>query len=235
VRYDLENPSCSLVLIGKFNPAIFSPAWLTKVGIITDEDFEHSKVQVIHPEIAQFDARRFRVDAQPSRFQITSTLAPFVTLADDLRRFFGEKLPHTPISAIGINFHTHFRLESAEKRMALGRALAPITPWGAFGQRLASSGSSPEFASGMVSLVLQETRPDGRPNGSRRVEVQPSKKFDALRGVFIAVNDHFEVADPRDEDGGQAVMEILAREFDTSEAEYRRIVSELMDFAGGLA
>ena len=87
----------------------------------------------------------------------------------------------------------------------------------------------------MVSLVMQESRPGGRANGSRRVEIQPSKKVDAQRGVLVAVNDHFEIANAHDEDGGKAVLHILAREFDASEAESRLIVSELMDFAGGLA
>ncbi len=139
MRYDLESPSCTLVLIGAFNPAIFSPAWLAKVDIISDEDLEKSTTQVIHPEITQFNARRFRIDVQPDRFQITSTMAPFVSIADDVRRLFGELLPHTPVGAVGINFHVFFRFPTPEQRMAFGRALAPTEPWGAFGKRLAES------------------------------------------------------------------------------------------------
>lgn len=234
MRYDLESPSCTVVLIGAFNPAIFSPAWLAKIGVISGEDLEKSTIQVIHPEIAQFDVRRFRVDAQPGRFQITSTMAPFVALADDVRRLFGELLPHTPISAVGINFHVYFRLESSAQRMAFGRALVPTEPWGTFGARIAASPVAPDTASGMVSVVMQESRPGGR-NGSRRVEVQPARRIDPLRGVFVAVNDHFEVTAPRPEDGASAAVEIIAREFDAAEAEQRRIVSEFMEYAGRFA
>jgi hypothetical protein len=151
-----------------------------------------------------------------------------------VRRLFGELLPHTPVSAVGINFHVFFRLTTAEHRIAFGRALAPLEPWGTFGKRLAEKPASPKTASGMISIAMQENAPGGR-RGWRRVEVQPAQHIDALRGVYVAVNDHFDVANVRPEDGAAAVMEIIRREFDASEAEYRRIVADLMDFAGRLA
>ena len=229
--YDLENPSCAIVLVGGFNPAIFSPAWLAKTEIITQREFDEATTQVIHSEIAQFDVVRFRVDIQKTRFQINTSMAPFVATMDDVRRIFGEKLPHTPVNAFGINFHGHFNLDTPEQRIAFGRQLAPTAPWGAFGKRLEGSTAAPGTTSGMVSLVMQETRPQGRKSGARRVEIQPSGKLDGLRGVFIAVNDHFDVEGARPEDGATKAMDMLAAEFDRSEQEYRRIVSEMMDFA----
>lgn len=232
--YDLENPSCAIVLVGTFNPAIFSPAWLAKTEIITQRDYDEATTQVIHPEIAQFDAVRFRVDIQKARFQISTSIAPFVTIMDDVRKIFGEKLPHTPVSAFGINFHGHFNLATPEQRIALGRRLAPTASWGSFGKRLEDSTATPDVASGMISLVMQETRPPGRKSGTRRVEIQPARKVDGLRGVYISVNDHFDVEDTRPEDGGTKAMDLLAAVFDKSEQEYRNIVSEMMDFAASV-
>jgi hypothetical protein len=234
VPYDLENPACAIVLVGTFNPAIFSPAWFAKTEIITQREFDEATTQIIHSEVAQFDVVRFRVDIQQTRFQINTSIAPFVTIMDDVRRIFGEKLPHTPVSAFGINFHGHFKVDTPEQRIALGRRLAPTAPWGSFGNRLEDSAAAPDAASGLISLVMQETRPQGRTSGARRVEIQPSRKVDGLRGVFIAVNDHFDVEGTRPEDGATKAMDLLAAEFDKSEQEYRRIVSEMMDFAASL-
>lgn len=234
MRYDPEAPSCTLVLIGKFNPAIFSPAWFAKVGIISDNELEIAVLDkpITHPEIAQFTVnRRFRIEVQPTRFQMVSTLAPFISIADDVRSLFTRFLPHTPVSALGINFSMHFRLDTAEQRLKLGRALAPSEPWGGLGRRLqASTISNP---SGVASLVLQESLESE--SRFRRVEVQPSRSFDRLRSVFIAYNDHFGIANARDEDGAAAAMTLLGSEFDKSEREYRTIVTDLMAFAESLS
>jgi hypothetical protein len=233
VYYDLEYPTCAIVLVGKFNPAIFSPAWLAKSGIISDIESEKSEIQIIHPEIAQFDVGKFRVEVQQTRFQITTTIAPFITIMDYTRQIFGQKLPHTPIDALGLNFHAHFDLESAEQRMLLGRRLAPVAPWGAFGERIEASQSA-DTAGGLLSLVMQETRPDGRKAGWRQVRIEPSRKTDKTRGVFLAVNDHFDFENISAEDGANIAVDLLAEVFDTSEQEYRKVTADIMKFAASL-
>ncbi len=232
MHYTPEISSASIVLVGKFNPAIFTPAWFAKVGIITDSELGSSATRVVHPEITQFDISRFRVEVQPARFQITTMEEPFVSILDDIEEIFVRHLPHTPTGSFGINYNVHFLLSSPGQRIALGRALAPTEPWGAFGSRLAEP-TSPELASGMVTLIMQETNPSDRNKGARRVKVQPSKKVDKLRGVFVDINDHFEMETSDEIGAGDSIL-LLRERFDASIAESKTIVSELMTFASRL-
>src|SRR5262249_22058712 len=98
------------VLLGKFNPAIFSPSWFAKANIITDAEAEAATVNVIHPELAQFSVERFRFEVQKERFQITTAVEPFVQLSDAVLNPFDHKLPHPPADKMGINYEVHFQL-----------------------------------------------------------------------------------------------------------------------------
>ena len=104
MRYEPEIQTLSIVLLGKFNPAIFSPSWLAKAKIITEAEAEAATVNLIHPEIAQFTVEKFRFEVQKERFQVTTTVEPFVQLLDAVVNLFKEQLPHTPTDKMGINY-----------------------------------------------------------------------------------------------------------------------------------
>ena len=76
MRYTPELQSASIVLVGKLNPPIFSPAWFAKIGVLTDQELEVTSTQIIHPEIAQFMLERFRLEVMPNRFMITTPVEP---------------------------------------------------------------------------------------------------------------------------------------------------------------
>lgn len=136
-----EISACSVALLGQFNPAIFHPAWLHGKGI--EEEASQINGEVLtHGQIAQFsiDTRSYFV--QPERFQLETVTAPWVKILDITTKIFGEFLHHTPVSAVGINRIAHFKLPSLSSRTKLGRLLAPIEPWGDFGQRMESSDDS---------------------------------------------------------------------------------------------
>ena len=56
-----------------------------------------------------------------------------VRVRDLMARVFRERLPHTPLKALGLNRHAHFRVGSPAERDRIGRTLAPVEPWGALG------------------------------------------------------------------------------------------------------
>lgn len=221
------------MLVGKFNPPIFSPAWFAKVGIISEEELEGVKDPLLHTEVAQFSVDRFNLQVMSNRFAISSPQEPFVRMLDDVLTIFTNHLPHTPLAMLGINYEVHFNLDSFEQRLALGRALAPIDPWGDFGKRLESD--EEETTGGMAVLVMQENPADRQPGqGWRRVQIEPLNTI-GRTGVRIQVNDHFQLSNPKDENGVAQIIDILRTNFDASVHESKTIVSQLMGYAGRLA
>lgn len=216
-------------MLGKFNPAIFSPAWLAKSQFISDDEMETARVNVIHQEVTQSIAGSFKFDINQQRFLVSSSDEPFVRLLGLTSGIFGANLIHTPLEKLGINFEVVYSCRSARQRMNFGRALAPLGPWGDFGARV--SAPPLERAGGITSITMQENPEDRIGAGYRRVEVEPV--LDRLR-VKISVNDHFEVADLERVDGASEIVEILEAEFDASLVESKKIVGDLIDVSTGL-
>lgn len=232
MRYNIETHSASIVLIGDFNPVIFSPAWFAKFGFINDDEFEaanrnENKNLLALPDLAQFSIPRFSLVVQQQRFNITTTREPFVLILDDVDNIFTRQLPHTPVAMLGINYDIRFKLDSFEQRHRLGRALAPILPWGDFGKRLERDTQTQ--IGGMAALVMQEN-PTDREAGYRRVQIEPTQN---QTGVRIQINDHYQL-NPRSEEGAAPVIKTLREKFEPSLAEAKVIVSQLMDFASTL-
>ncbi len=127
---DTDIVQASIVLVGKFNPAIFSPAWFAKNGIITEGELQVAETQVVHKQITRFAVEHLTVHAELERFSIKVSTDPLIRIADMVSTTFRGLLPHTPVQAFGINYVEHWRLDTWQRRLALGRALAPIEPWG---------------------------------------------------------------------------------------------------------
>lgn len=230
---DLEGYVTSVVLVGKFNPAIFSPAWLSKVGLITDEQFEAATIEIVHSDIAKFQANDLRYEVLSNRFQIQMTGDPAIRTCDMASAIFGRLLPHTPILQAGINFEVQFATASLLQRTNFGRALAPTAPWGSFGERIAKSEG--KQIGGMLSLSMRELGIPGRENGWRQVKIEPSGKGRPETGVAVHINDHFETySDDADVIGAKKTVMVLQENFDESISEAKRIVSDLIKFSEGL-
>lgn len=223
-----ERLSASIVLVGKFNPAIFHPAWIARTGLVSDAELEEAQLSVSHSEISIFKVGGYAFDVRQDRFAVQVESEPLIRALDATMLIFEEALPHTPVTQIGINYVEHFRLSSADKRVRFGRALAPLAPWGRWGEKIAAL--SGEEASGVAELTMQETYQDG--SGHMRVEVQPSAIIEPKAvGVFVYVNDHRNVSASDNEEGASAAMAMLRDCFDHSLNQARSIVAELTEFA----
>jgi hypothetical protein len=114
-RADLVSQAC--ILAGSLNPHILTPGWLVKEGILP-EGSEKPEVTLQIPTMApQFKMSGISWFATPDRLDVRA-------LED---REGGEhpgeivarilaKLPHTPVTAVGNNFH--FRLPQAPEALA---------------------------------------------------------------------------------------------------------------------
>ncbi len=225
----------TVVLVGNFNPAIFSPAWLHINGLISEEDMEQAEVMVIHPQIADFKVSRYTIRVQPNRFSLATSEEPFVTVADWVKIIFGNTLPHTPIQQAGMNYSGHFALGSQKQRHALGRAIAPLAPWGRWGELLETDDI--DEVGGLRSIDMFQTKVPGRARGYRQVRLEPSIRNDIVNakvGIFMSVNDHFEV--PTQEEGVSAntCVAWVFNNLDESVQMSKSIIADVQQFADKL-
>ena len=173
-----EMEGMSLVLRGNFNPSIFQPAWLAKHGLVREEEATHAEIQIITPEVTMFKiAKDLSILVQQNQFQI-DTLAPEAGLPlRDLALGIFRILEHTPISAMGLNRHMHFKMQSEGDWNTVGHMLAPKQLWSGLLQQ-----------PGTRSVVVEEKRSDSE--GKLVVTVQPSEKVSP--GVYVGVNKHYD-------------------------------------------
>lgn len=81
----------------------------------------------------------------------------------------------------------------------------------------------------MCEINLQD-----REKGRRQVRVERSALISGNAGVFVQVNDHFELPGVKTEDGAAKAMSLLEARFDASIREAKRIVEELMEYGAKL-
>ncbi len=221
-----EISTCSIVLLGQFNPAIFQPEWLKAMNIESENTNPESDL-IIHNEIANFsiDTRSYLV--QPTRFKIATDTAPWVRILDITYKIFTEHLNGTPIRAFGVNFEVHFKLRSFESRTKLGRILAPIEPWEKFGAEMDTE--EKEMTGGLWSLTMKKKAQNI--SGSTRetyVKIEPSVRIKDNKGVYMNVNAHHQLTDLPEGYGSELGITLLSKRFDSSMVEANTIIDAMM-------
>jgi hypothetical protein len=227
MRIEPEIEGVSIVLLGSFNPKIFQPYWMAKHGLISDSEAEIADVAVIHPEIAAFMIEDlFTLQVHPTRFFIERNVAPLVLICDLVGRLFGDLLPHVPIHQMGINRTAHFNV-GQEQRERIGLMLAPREPWGDWGKEV-SSGEGPKHG-GLQSLTLIQRNVSDRPRGWIQTKIEPSLRIShGQTGIYMEVNDHYELTDSSQTSTPEAMMELLVKVFDNSIRRSAGIIDQIM-------
>ena len=226
MRIEPEIAGVSLVMLGHFNPAIFTPAWFGWNELLPEKTVKIADTKIVHPEIAIFEADWLNLHVQPESFKINTPQAPYVRLRDLAVRIFREHLLHTPLNAMGINREVHFSVRSFDERDRLGRLLAPVEPWGDWGQKLEPDGRHV----GMTSLTMRQVNPEGRPPGEQiNVTVEPSNRIGQGRlGVYARVNDHYTIENVESQMGTSNIVELLEENFDESLRRADQIIDHIM-------
>ena len=225
MRIEPEISGVVIVMVGRFNPAIFTPAWFALHGLLPEKVAESAKLQVAHNQVTSFSADWLTLQATTERFSAETEQSPYVRLRDLVTRVFKEYLPHTPAMQLGINRWVHFKVKSGSERVRIGRILAPVQPWGQWGERI-EQGSEP---GGLRSLTMTQIAPRERAATDRiNVIVEPSTRIAEGRlGIYVSVNDHFEI-DATAPRSAERLMELLDREFDASLKHSEVIIDEIM-------
>lgn len=188
-----------IVLIGSFNPQIFQPAWFSVEKLIRKEEADSAKIEVLHPQVASFSLEWLELRASLDRFYVsTSSDRQFhPELARDLTLGTFRILHHTPLRMLGLNHYFHFSMPSEEAWHKVGHIMAPQKPWKGLLER-----------PGMRSLAMQGIRPDGF-KGNINVFVEPS--IPVHHGLFVLINDHYEVAKAEEPEGASELMNTLEK------------------------
>jgi len=226
MRIEPEISGVAIVMIGHFNPQIFQPFWLAHHDVISEESAESANVGFVHPEITSFKLDGdFTVQVQRERFSIDRAVAPLIRIADVASRIFGDLLPHTPISQVGINRLLHFDVGSESTRDQIGFKLAPQEPWGEWG-KLLSHGEGLKHG-GMSSLTMIQRDVPGRAAGWIQTKVEPSNVLNRGRtGIYVEINDHYDLG--KTPDGADEIVEIIRTKFDDSIANSDAIIDQIM-------
>jgi hypothetical protein len=232
MRIGPEISAATIVLRGAFNPSIFQPFWLVRNEIVTEEQGENAQINLIHPQAAEFDIPgQFSLHVDPTTFTITRTEAPLILVSDTAVKIFAELLPHTPTGQLGLNRTVHFSVGSFEERNRIGVLLAPPDPWGAWGTELSSGPSKgkPDQLGGLKSLTMLQTRPPDRQFGHIQATIEPSILIGGGRsGIFMVINDHFQIEDPGKAEGAEEMIDILAGRFDESIRRSESLIDQVM-------
>ena len=225
MRIEPEISGVSVVLIGKFNPAIFTPAWFALHEILPSSVATNAKLQVVHEQVTAFSTDWLKLQVLTNSFSVETLQAPYIRLRDIVARVFKEHLHHTPLNAFGINRNVHFQAPSSTARDHLGRTLAPVEPWGECGQNLGLDGEH----GGMTSLKMTRGFPEHRPTGDLiNVTVEPSNKVGQRRlGVYVGINDHYTIDDSKP-GSAMRLMELLDDNFEKSLKRSDDIVDHIM-------
>lgn len=218
----------SIVLVGSFNPAIFSPDWFIRHGLIRESEVirDDGKLLIFN-QLAQFALEWCQISVEPHRFVIGSTRDPLVKICDLTVRTFGEFLPHAPLQQLGINREVHFKVKSLEARDRMGFKLAPPSSWGDWEKDLTAK--SDRMRGGLKLLSMQQQVFSESRTGYIQATVQPSAVITDGAGVFVQVNDHYESSNPGA--GNPELLDILESRFEASRVKSDWIVDQIMKLA----
>ncbi len=227
MRIEPEISGVSIVLLGDFNPAIFTPAWFALHGLLTEQAANSANLQIAHPDLTIFSTEWVELSIQRNHFQASTQREPYIRVCDLLVRVFKEHLYHTPIKAFGINREVHFRVKNQVERDNIGKLLAPIEPWGPWKDELKFD----DVYGGMTSLTMSQNRLPDRPQGSINITVEPSLRIaDMQSGIYVRINDHYAI-ESTDTEGQVKSIKFLEDRFEESIKRSDGIVDHVMSLS----
>lgn len=220
-----EFSSVSIVLVGSLNPKIFTPDWFARYDLLSLKEADSAEVEIVHQQVTKFRAGWLSLSIETNRFVVETTDHP-IQLRDLVVRTFQEYLPHTPIGMLGINRDVHFSVGSVEARDRIGFMLAPTEVWGEWEPDIRAAEGN--IHGGMMSVEMRQSLVKDRPGGYIQATVQPSTKIKNRTGIYVRVNDHYQIDDPDKALGCEEVVGYLAAEFDNSIRRSEWIIDRVM-------
>ena len=207
IEADAEIGHSSIVLGGRFNPAIFHPSWFDHHGVVREGIAEAAEIGSIDANRATMTLGDVLVLVEPEIFELRTETIPEIRLLDIASKIFGELLPQTNIGNFSINRFVHFSAKSTEKRVEIFRELAPHEFWSSIGNKI-----SPErgkMSGGLISITMREILDDNDSYGHMDVLVEPSAILPKTTGIFVSANRYFDLMHVTVKDGAAKAISKL--------------------------
>lgn len=214
-----EIEGMTVVVVGSFNPKIFQPKWFSSEGLLQDEEAEGADISIISNDLTLFVTDWLRVQVDKSRCLLGTTDATKKYPLRDLAVSVFQILEHTPLTAFGLNSDQHISMSSEADWHRVGHYFAPKDSW----HKLLEN-------PGLQSLVITGKRSDVEAKHVM-VKVEPSTKV--KHGVYINVNQHYDLEDENNPGGGNALyLKSIQRDWDDfcsySETTRNHLLTECM-------
>ena len=216
MAHTAEILTSAIVAVGDFNPAIFSPDWMERNNLIGKDDADsvregrQGKSLLVSHQVAAFETKWFAIQVLENQFSLTSKDALSPAFKDLAVSIF-QLVPHTPVTAVGLNFLGHYKLASEDEYHRVGDVLAPKDIWKEL---------YPDAMAGLADLTIRIQRGSrGEPlktKDEKRIAVQPSDKI--RFGAFLSYNDHHDMIASGDAslNPGERVASLIDSEWESS-------------------
>lgn len=208
--YDAMNPTLSaeilaIVVVGQFNPAIVTPAWLEREQLASPEEVANVKLRLIHPDVSDFTLGEKNVQVIRQRLMVSTSDARFEEALRDLATGILELLRHTPTDKVGLNYEAHFALPSTDAWHEKGHELAPKPPWEGLAKK-----------PGLLRITMRDNE---RSDGYRDITAGPLGD----RMLRIYINDHYDLQNA----DAAGAMALIGSRWQSSIAAAREIATGL--------
>lgn len=212
-----EVEALSIVVVGRFNPAIFHPLWFSKLGIFSDADITDAAdtTGIVHRDIADFQIDWCRINVTENRFMASTRMDAYFERLQNLVYASFEHLSHTPVKALGINPEGDFSLKTEEKWHEFGHKVAPKEPWQGITQK-----------PGLQELIIKDGPREGDYEGYSHIKLRPSEKIEY--GLYIQINDHFELGEASSSEGTKALLDTLETQCSATLEKWQNTYEKLM-------
>lgn len=221
---EIRDVAASAVLLGRFNPLIFSPDWLHTNGVIGPQEAAEARehgIEVMAPNVTSIGIGSMKLVVETERFLLNVFDEPLIRAKDFASNCF-RLLSHTPVFAVGINLNAVLRLQDESKWHRFGDLLAPKAPWGEF-----VSDAEGKRTGGLRGLVMERTGAPGDRQGATKCTIQIPEGVTSE--VNIQINNHFALGDPASPSDGSTAyklfMEVWDQAFESSSALIERVRS----------
>ena len=175
-----------IVLEGSFNPAIFQPVWFARHGMLGEREAENPDISQTNQEL-MFKAGTLEIHVVRDRFSVASLDNNSGHVKDLVISCFREFLPHTPILSVRIRRYIHFDARTSQAVDHVRSLLAPLEPWGQWGDEIKSLQKPLEKRYGMLAVVVGQQLQSNREAINVIARVEPSLRISSGTGLFIEV------------------------------------------------
>lgn len=212
-----EIEALSIVVVGRFNPAIFHPLWFSKLGVFSETDIKHAAetTGIVHRDITDFQIDWCRINVTEDRFVASTRMDAYFERLQNLVYASFEHLSHTPVRALGINPEGDFDLKTEEKWHEFGHKMAPKTPWASVTQK-----------PGLQELVIKDGPREGDYKGYSLIKLRPSEKIQY--GLYIQINEHFELGEAGSLEGTKPLLDALESQYKPTMKKWQNLYEKLI-------